>query len=56
MTPERLSRFARHIVLPEIGGVGQMALNDAHVVMIGCGGIGSLLCNIWQQRAWGGSR
>lgn len=41
MTPERLSRFARHIVLPEIGGVGQIALNDAHVVMIGCGGIGS---------------
>ncbi|MBN9145018.1 MAG: molybdopterin biosynthesis protein MoeB [Novosphingobium sp. 63-713] len=41
MTPERLSRFARHIVLPEVGGVGQMALADAHVVMIGCGGIGS---------------
>lgn len=41
MTPERLARFARHIVLPEVGGVGQMALADAHVVMIGCGGIGS---------------
>ncbi|WDF72173.1 HesA/MoeB/ThiF family protein [Novosphingobium sp. KACC 22771] len=41
MSPERLSRFARHIVLPEVGGVGQMALAGAHVVMIGCGGIGS---------------
>ncbi|RVU07220.1 HesA/MoeB/ThiF family protein [Novosphingobium umbonatum] len=41
MTPDRLSRFARHIVLPEVGGVGQMALAGAHVVVIGCGGIGS---------------
>lgn len=41
MTPDRLSRFARHIVLPEVGGVGQMAMAGAHVVLIGCGGIGS---------------
>lgn len=37
----RLQRFARHIVLPEVGGAGQVALARAHVVMIGCGGIGS---------------
>ena len=41
LTPDRLDRFARHIVLPELGGVGQMALADAHVAVIGCGGIGS---------------
>jgi molybdopterin/thiamine biosynthesis adenylyltransferase len=41
LPPERLERFARHIVLPEIGGTGQVALAEAHVVMIGCGGIGS---------------
>lgn len=41
MTPDRLSRFARHIVLPEVGGAGQVALSAAHVVLIGCGGIGS---------------
>jgi molybdopterin/thiamine biosynthesis adenylyltransferase len=41
MTPDRLNRFARHIVLPEVGGAGQMALSNAHVTMIGCGGIGS---------------
>jgi molybdopterin/thiamine biosynthesis adenylyltransferase len=41
LPPDRLSRFARHIVLPEVGGVGQVALADAHVVLIGCGGIGS---------------
>ncbi|CDO35635.1 HesA/MoeB/ThiF family protein [Novosphingobium sp. KN65.2] len=41
LTPDRLERFARHIVLPEVGGAGQMALTDAHVVLVGCGGIGS---------------
>lgn len=41
MTPQRLERFARHIVLPEVGGAGQVALTQAHVVLIGCGGIGS---------------
>jgi molybdopterin/thiamine biosynthesis adenylyltransferase len=41
LTPDRLDRFARHIVLPEVGGVGQVALAEAHVVLIGCGGIGS---------------
>ncbi len=40
-SPERLARFARHIVLPEIGGAGQVALAQAHVVLVGCGGIGS---------------
>ena len=41
LSPDRLERFARHIVLPEMGGAGQMALTDAHVVLVGCGGIGS---------------
>lgn len=41
LSPDRLSRFARHIVLPEVGGAGQVALADAHVVLVGCGGIGS---------------
>jgi len=41
LAPDRLERFARHIVLPEVGGTGQVALADAHVVLIGCGGIGS---------------
>jgi molybdopterin-synthase adenylyltransferase len=41
LPPDRLDRFARHIVLPEVGGAGQVALTKAHVVLIGCGGIGS---------------
>jgi molybdopterin/thiamine biosynthesis adenylyltransferase len=40
-TPDRLERFARHIVLPEIGGVGQATLANAHVALVGIGGIGS---------------
>ena len=38
--PDRLDRFARHIVLPEVGGAGQAALAQAHVVIVGMGGIG----------------
>lgn len=38
---DRLERFARHIVLPEVGGAGQVALAEKHVAVIGLGGIGS---------------
>ncbi|AKH42688.1 molybdopterin/thiamine biosynthesis adenylyltransferase [Altererythrobacter atlanticus] len=41
LPPERLDRFARHIVLPEIGGAGQAALAQSSVALIGLGGIGS---------------
>jgi molybdopterin/thiamine biosynthesis adenylyltransferase len=41
LPPDRLDRFARHIVLPEIGGAGQAALAKARVVLVGLGGIGS---------------
>ena len=41
LPPDRLDRFARHIVLPEIGGAGQVALGQAHVALVGLGGIGS---------------
>ena len=41
LTDDRLDRFARHIVLPEIGGAGQARLAGSHVVLVGLGGIGS---------------
>ena len=41
LSPARLDRFARHIVLPEIGGAGQVALASKHVAVVGLGGIGS---------------
>jgi len=37
----QLDRYARHIILREIGGAGQQRLLDAHVVLIGAGGIGA---------------
>ncbi|WP_443018311.1 HesA/MoeB/ThiF family protein [Sphingomonas sp. AX6] len=41
MTDDELERYARHIVLREIGGSGQARLKSAHIVVIGAGGIGS---------------
>jgi len=40
---EALRRYARHIVLPEIGGVGQARLLDAAVLVVGMGGLGAPL-------------
>ncbi|HKK98354.1 MAG TPA: HesA/MoeB/ThiF family protein [Marivita sp.] len=36
-----LERYARHIVLREVGGPGQKALRDAKILVIGAGGLGS---------------
>ena len=36
-----LDRYARHIVLREVGGTGQRRLKDAKVLVIGAGGLGS---------------
>lgn len=36
-----LDRYARHIVLREIGGTGQKALRQARVLVVGAGGLGS---------------
>ncbi len=38
---DELARYARHIVLPQVGGVGQNRLKAASVAVIGAGGIGS---------------
>jgi adenylyltransferase/sulfurtransferase len=38
---EQLERYARHIVLKEIGGDGQRKLREATVAVVGAGGIGS---------------
>ena len=40
-SPEELDRYARHIVLHEIGGPGQQKLKAARVLVIGAGGLGS---------------
>jgi adenylyltransferase/sulfurtransferase len=43
LTPEELERYARHIVLREVGGPGQQALGRARVLVIGAGGLGAPL-------------
>lgn len=40
-TPEQARRYSRHIIMPQIGGVGQRKLLDAKVLLIGAGGLGS---------------
>jgi len=39
----QIERYARHIVLSEVGGIGQAKLLDARVLIIGAGGLGSPL-------------
>jgi molybdopterin-synthase adenylyltransferase len=41
VTPDALARYARHIVLHEIGGPGQQRLIAARVLVVGAGGLGS---------------
>jgi adenylyltransferase/sulfurtransferase len=41
LTDTQLDRYARHIILREIGGAGQAGLLASHVAIIGAGGIGS---------------
>ena len=41
LSDDELERYARHIVLREVGGVGQARLKAARVLVIGAGGLGS---------------
>ena len=43
LTPEQLTRYSRHFILPEIGEEGQKKLLKAKVLLIGAGGLGSPL-------------
>lgn len=41
LSDEELERYARHIVLPQVGGPGQRKLKAAKIAVVGAGGIGS---------------
>lgn len=41
LSDQELERYARHIVLPQVGGFGQRRLKETKVVVVGAGGIGS---------------
>jgi len=40
-TEDQIYRYSRHIILPEVGGVGQEKLLNARVLLLGAGGLGS---------------
>ena len=41
LNPEELERYARHIVMREVGGPGQVKLKAARVLVVGAGGLGA---------------
>jgi len=43
LTEEESERYARHIILPEIGGAGQQKLKAARILVLGIGGLGSAI-------------
>jgi molybdopterin-synthase adenylyltransferase len=43
LSSEEIERYARHLVLPEVGGPGQNKLKAARVLVIGAGGLGAPL-------------
>jgi sulfur-carrier protein adenylyltransferase/sulfurtransferase len=43
LSPAELSRYSRHLLLPEVGKEGQVRLKRASVLVVGAGGLGSPL-------------
>lgn len=41
LTAEEIRRYSRHLLLPEVAGIGQRRLKNAAVLVIGAGGLGS---------------
>ena len=41
LSDEELERYARHVILPQVGGFGQRRLKASRIAVIGAGGIGS---------------
>jgi adenylyltransferase/sulfurtransferase len=41
LTPAQVRRYSRHIIMPNVGSVGQRKLIDGKVLVIGAGGLGS---------------
>ncbi len=41
LTPNQVQRYSRHLIMPNVGSVGQRKLLDGRVLVIGAGGLGS---------------
>ena len=50
LSADELERYARHIVLREVGGPGQTALKEASVLVIGAGGLGAPVADVSRRR------
>lgn len=44
LTPYQVSRYSRHIIMPQVGSAGQRKLLDASTLVVGAGGLGSPIC------------
>ncbi len=43
LSPEEMRRYARHLIMPEVGADGQRRLKEARILLVGAGGLGSPL-------------
>ncbi len=50
LTPSEVQRYSRHIIMPQVGSVGQRKLIDASVLLVGAGGLGSPLAMYFSCR------
>jgi adenylyltransferase/sulfurtransferase len=41
LTPERVTRYSRHIIMNQVGSIGQRKIFDTKVLIVGAGGLGS---------------
>jgi MoaD family protein len=41
LTPDQVTRYSRHIIMPQVGPAGQRRLMNAKVLIVGAGGLGS---------------
>jgi molybdopterin/thiamine biosynthesis adenylyltransferase/molybdopterin converting factor small subunit len=41
LTPEQVTRYSRHIIMPQVGSAGQRTIMGSKVLIVGAGGLGS---------------
>ena len=41
LTPEMVERYSRHLIMPQVGSVGQRKIIESKILIVGAGGLGS---------------